>query len=256
CSHLTHPMNYWGVRAQRLESLAPHDQTIEETAAHYIETLKSLQPEGPYHMVGWSLGGTIAFEMALQLEQHQEKIGTLVLIDALPPGTAPLKKGIPFNRKTELDFIRRCLPQEALQQRLKNINEIKGIWAETVNYLEENEPALKDKIETIKRSIPGLTAIPNAARLSIRQWVQYLNMGRTLDNARSKYIPGRKPETVVHFLKAAGTTVIDPGKWNDYCQKPIKLYELEGHHHSLLKMPRVKTTAKLFEKIRRENPVH
>jgi amino acid adenylation domain-containing protein len=253
CSHLTHPMNYWGVRAQRLEGLAPHDRTIEETAAHYIETLKSLQPDGPYHIVGWSLGGTIAFEMALQLEQQQEKIGILVLIDALPPGPGRVEKGIPFNCKTELDFIRRCLPGEALHQRLKNINEIKGIWAETVNYLEENGPALEDKIETIKRSIPGLTAIPNNAPLSIRKLVQYLNIGRTLDNARSKYIPGRKPETVVHFFKAAGTKVIDPGKWNDYCQKPVRLYELGGDHHSLLKMPQVETTAKLFEKIQREN---
>jgi len=249
CRHLTQPLNYWGVRAQWLEGAAPHEQTIEETAAHYIENLKSLQPRGPYHIVGWSLGGTIAFEMALELERLQEKIGTLVLIDALPPAASPVEKKISFNRKTELDFIRCCLPEETLQQRLKNINEIKGIWTETINYLEENELALKDKIETIKGSIPGLTAIPNAARLSIRQLVQYLNLGRTLDRARSKYIPTRKLEAAVHFFKATETREIDPTKWNNYCQKPIKVYELEGDHYSLLKMPLVKTTAKLFQKI-------
>src|SRR5262249_36260326 len=41
---------------------APYTR-IEEMAAHYLEALKTVQPEGPYLLGGWSLGGTIAYEM-------------------------------------------------------------------------------------------------------------------------------------------------------------------------------------------------
>jgi len=36
-------------------------------AAYYIKALRTVQPEGPYFLGGWSFGGLVAFEMAQQL---------------------------------------------------------------------------------------------------------------------------------------------------------------------------------------------
>ena len=43
------------------------DRTVEAMAARYVAAVTTAQPEGPYEVVGYSLGGLIAFEVARQL---------------------------------------------------------------------------------------------------------------------------------------------------------------------------------------------
>ncbi|CAN5561115.1 hypothetical protein BH11MYX1_BH11MYX1_46540 [soil metagenome] len=54
-------------------------------AAHQIETIRTVQPHGPYTLGGWSMGGSLSFEMAVQLEAAGEHVAGLVLIGATPP---------------------------------------------------------------------------------------------------------------------------------------------------------------------------
>lgn len=56
---------------------------LEEIASYHIKTIRSLQPEGPYFLLGSSGGGIIAFEIAQQL--RAERIGFLGMIDTLGP---------------------------------------------------------------------------------------------------------------------------------------------------------------------------
>ncbi len=57
-------------------------ETVEELAAHYISAIQAVQPQGPYLLGGWSLGGVIALEMAQQLRRQGCEIGVLAIIDA------------------------------------------------------------------------------------------------------------------------------------------------------------------------------
>ena len=51
--------------------------TLEEMAAIYLEALRAVQPEGPYRLGGWSMGGVVAFEMARQLGDQVEQLAVL-----------------------------------------------------------------------------------------------------------------------------------------------------------------------------------
>ena len=55
---------------------------IPAIAAKYIEILKMRQPHGPYNLGGWCYGGMIAYEMACQLKEAGEDMGSLILIDS------------------------------------------------------------------------------------------------------------------------------------------------------------------------------
>ena len=55
--------------------------SIKEMAEHYINEIKKIQPKGPYFLVGHSLGGSIAFEMAIQLQKSGDKVGSIALLD-------------------------------------------------------------------------------------------------------------------------------------------------------------------------------
>src|ERR1019366_5081506 len=55
---------------------------MEEMARDYADQIRITQPSGPYHLLGWSLGGNIAFAIAEELERRGEQIGLLVILDA------------------------------------------------------------------------------------------------------------------------------------------------------------------------------
>jgi pimeloyl-ACP methyl ester carboxylesterase len=56
-------------------------ESIEQLAAQYLSDIRLVQPNGPYHICGFSAGGMIAFEIARQLREDGDTIGTLLLIE-------------------------------------------------------------------------------------------------------------------------------------------------------------------------------
>ncbi|KAF2031853.1 ketoacyl-synt-domain-containing protein [Setomelanomma holmii] len=58
---------------------------VEGVAAIYLNEIKRRQPEGPYLIGGWSAGGVMAYEVAMQLVNAGEQVESLVLIDAPCP---------------------------------------------------------------------------------------------------------------------------------------------------------------------------
>lgn len=59
-------------------------RTIEGLAAHNVAVATEADPEGPYHLAGWSVGGFVAFEMARQLRAAGRPVGAVVVVDAGP----------------------------------------------------------------------------------------------------------------------------------------------------------------------------
>ncbi|MFF8446875.1 amino acid adenylation domain-containing protein [Streptomyces leeuwenhoekii] len=64
-------------------------RSVPELAADYIAALRRVQPHGPYTIGGWSFGGFVAFEMAIQLARAGEKVADLVLLDTTALASGP-----------------------------------------------------------------------------------------------------------------------------------------------------------------------
>jgi amino acid adenylation domain-containing protein len=73
-----------------LASDAAAGADVEAIAAATLDALRRVQPAGPYHLLGWSVGGVLAFEMACQLAARGEPVGSLVLLDSFLPRDLPL----------------------------------------------------------------------------------------------------------------------------------------------------------------------
>jgi amino acid adenylation domain-containing protein/non-ribosomal peptide synthase protein (TIGR01720 family) len=63
----------------------PEPATIPEIARECRNVLRQIQPEGPYDLIGWSLGGVIAQETARLLIEEGQEIGLLAGIDSPLP---------------------------------------------------------------------------------------------------------------------------------------------------------------------------
>ena len=72
----------YGLQARGLRRPEPLPATMAEMARDYADQIRMAQPSGPYHLLGWSLGGNIAFAIAEELERRGQEIGLLVILDA------------------------------------------------------------------------------------------------------------------------------------------------------------------------------
>jgi thioesterase domain-containing protein len=61
-------------------------------AAEHVRAIRAVQPEGPYYLAGWSFGGTVAYEMAVQLERQRQQIAFLGVMDTME---SSLWRGLP-----------------------------------------------------------------------------------------------------------------------------------------------------------------
>ncbi|MCF5736479.1 syringopeptin non-ribosomal peptide synthetase SypC, partial [Pseudomonas syringae] len=60
-------------------------QTMECLATRLLSAMRSVQPHGPYRLAGWSFGGLMAYEIAIQLEGMDEEVEFIGLLDTYMP---------------------------------------------------------------------------------------------------------------------------------------------------------------------------
>ena len=82
--HLGDEQPFYGIQASGFASDDVPPSPIEDMAARYVQEIRRIQPEGPYFLGGWSLGGQVAFEMARQLRSLGETVGLLAILDGAP----------------------------------------------------------------------------------------------------------------------------------------------------------------------------
>ncbi|MEG0182457.1 MAG: amino acid adenylation domain-containing protein, partial [Stenotrophomonas sp.] len=73
-----------GLQSPALDATQPLPDSIDALAADYVARVLALQPNGPVHLLGWSVGGIIAQAMAVHLQALGRRVGELVLLDAYP----------------------------------------------------------------------------------------------------------------------------------------------------------------------------
>jgi amino acid adenylation domain-containing protein len=79
------PENFrlYGVQARALDGTSEFPDSVRDMAADYVQQVKTVQPAGPYRLLGHSFGGNVAHEMAVQLREEGEDVA-LIVGDAYP----------------------------------------------------------------------------------------------------------------------------------------------------------------------------
>ncbi|MFC9893512.1 non-ribosomal peptide synthase/polyketide synthase [Nocardia sp. NPDC127579] len=80
--HLGPDRPVYGLQLPHLTEDGHELDSIEQLAQRYIREMRSVQPVGPYHLLGWSLGGLIAYEIATSLVAAGERVELLALLDS------------------------------------------------------------------------------------------------------------------------------------------------------------------------------
>nr|WP_255492750.1 amino acid adenylation domain-containing protein [Luteimonas sp. RC10] len=73
-----------GLQSPALDLAQPLPGSIDALADDYARRVAALQPTGPLHLLGWSVGGILAQAMAVRLRALGREVGVLALLDAYP----------------------------------------------------------------------------------------------------------------------------------------------------------------------------
>ncbi|MET9255220.1 amino acid adenylation domain-containing protein [Streptomyces sp. NPDC003717] len=74
----------YGLQTPNLDGDQHFPGSIEAMAAHYVAQVRTVQPHGPYRLLGWSFGGNVVQEVAVQLQEAGEEVALLAVMDAFP----------------------------------------------------------------------------------------------------------------------------------------------------------------------------
>ena len=106
------------IRPRGLEAReAPHTR-LDEMARDYAEAIRRHQPDGPYHLVGWSTGGLVALAVAEQLREAQAEVGVVAMLDTPPTGRLPRRR---YERRRPLPDIDLRVRREVLRRHTRRV---------------------------------------------------------------------------------------------------------------------------------------
>jgi aspartate racemase len=179
--------------------------TLENLAAHYIQEMRSLQPEGPYYLMGLCFGGVVAYEMAQQLVGQGQQVAFLGLFDT---------------------FIGRYLTFLRLHQRFSNLFQLTpSELLRRIKYKIE-----KKFVKDDNKYSPYLYN-PNLPRRMLEAYTPQVYSGRvTLFKAMN--------QISVNYA----ITPPEVG-WRKFVNGELEIHEIPGSHVGILEEPNVKILA-------------
>ncbi|WP_338499014.1 amino acid adenylation domain-containing protein [Streptomyces sp. SJL17-4] len=102
--HVEADIPLYGLQARGLDGTSEPARSITEMAADYVEQIRSVRPSGPYRLLGWSYGGAVAHEMAVQLRAAGQEISALVILDQYPWSRGEDGEAVDAVEETEVDL--------------------------------------------------------------------------------------------------------------------------------------------------------
>jgi amino acid adenylation domain-containing protein len=206
----------YGLQARGLDGKQPAFDRIEDMANDFIQAIQTIQPHGPYFLLGYSFGGIIAFEMARQLATQGEDVGFLGLLDIRCPLVPEISA--PFYQWLDLQLNR--LRKMTREQQIKYfINKI--IYRRKTDYRSEIVTTLCD----LDMFTPEL-----------------LNVLDRNIKARNKYQPQVYAGMAHLFWTEYHNSYIDRYPtlgWGDLIAGDLQLHHVPGDHSTLMKEPHV-----------------
>ena len=204
----------YGIQSQGLDGKQPILSRIEDMASHYIQEIQAIQPEGPYLLIGYSMGATIAYEMSIQLSAQGQKIALLGLLDQLAPNTPRIRPSL----LTTISIHWRNLVQLPSNRRL---NYLKGRTIDRARGFKDKDYIL-DGV-----NIDSLNS-------------ELLNVLDANIESAEKYIPTNYAGDVTLFrckVQPVSDAMQPQLGWDRIVTGNIKICPIEGDHFTLLREP-------------------
>ena len=214
--------------------------SIEEISDTYHRHVKKTQPNGPYALTGYSLGTTVAFEIAKRLEANGDTVAFCAALD-YPPHVIPLVKDLDWTAAVVLvAYFLELIPQDSVPSL---VSRFRGL----------------SKVETIQ-SVLDISQPEQRAmlHLDMEQLLAIVNVTDHFGSMAKTYHPEGQVEkmdiffcTPLHSVERDRDSWVNgqSSKWQDFSRTEIKFHECEGDHADMLNPTYVKGFEKTMARV-------
>jgi thioesterase domain-containing protein/acyl carrier protein len=211
---------------------------VSQIAAEHLAAVREVQPEGPYHLAGWSFGGLVAFEMALQLERAGETAAFVGLLDTVSPVLMErwawdgdedtmlvLARDVAARSRRPFTLPRQALAGLSTEEQLRAV--VRALHDQGAAPVAFDEAVLADQVHTV----------------------------RARRQSRAGYVPGRFDGWLTLFRAVDELDGFDDFlapctdeerrtlAWSRYAAPPVEVYRVPGSHATIGSEPHVRVLA-------------
>ncbi|MFO5491976.1 MAG: non-ribosomal peptide synthetase, partial [Cuspidothrix sp.] len=211
---------------------------VEVIAAEYIKALQSVQPQGPYFLGGYSLGGKVVFEMAQQLLRQGQSLALVAIFDTTAPIARPQPTDDEWDDARWLTTIAKILTT---------------VFAKDVDLDADRLPSLAPA-EQLKYVLDYLKMIdilpPDAGTTQLNQLLQAFKA-----DAQVNYVPQEFVPIPITLFRASEVDPAESAKlpseilqdsawgWSKFSSTPVVVNFVPGNHLTMMTQPHVRKLA-------------
>jgi enterobactin synthetase component F len=218
--HLDPAMPVYGLQSRGLRSSDQLPASIEQIASDYLTEIRRVQPDGPYRLVGRSLGGLIGHAIVERMQALELEVEMLAMIDSYVFAGGELAG--PRNEAEEIRAVMSFLDTHPLHgDTPQTLKELAAVVVQT--YDPHSIPLFQEIIRSNPEFIYNLCAV----------MINHLALARN-------YVPGKIDVDLLYFQamdkKGDLEGILDrsPSAWRRFIGGRIEVHELACHHEGVL----------------------
>ncbi|WP_375584559.1 amino acid adenylation domain-containing protein [Cyclobacterium xiamenense] len=224
----------FGIQAKGLDGVEEPLRTVEAIASQYLSEVLQQNPNGPYLLAGYSLGGIIAYEMASQLRKMGKSVEKLVLFDTYA-----------FQSNYRKPFVLRIL--ESLRYFFgKRIFDVELLFRHPSIFRRIKKASWERKVRKVRKLFRPEQDKAETSLLKTYKRVEFVYKEACKEYQIKRY------EGPVDLIKARIAASYLPDKenfgWKPYVRE-LRVWEADGEHITMLSPPNDASFAGLLQQI-------
>ncbi|MCH2089034.1 MAG: amino acid adenylation domain-containing protein [Pseudoalteromonas sp.] len=195
---------------------------VPEIAKRLLNAIKSIQPEGSIHLCGYSTGGSLAFEIARQLENEDRQNVKLTIIDSLPPSEYKTEKTESTNSALYTHLFRQISGSDISSYTLDSVEEF------AMGKVEEKLAYIRSKLERDHNVTVEQTLLQK--KLSLYQ--------RQIEAVRN-YCPQDKVSasfTLLSCQRHKDAKQKQMAQWQSFVEGELRVINSESSHSEIIRV--------------------
>lgn len=245
-SHITSNYTCWGISYNGENTIYPNRINVSEKAAQYIEALQKIQPEGPYTLFGWCVGGIFVYEMARQLLRDKHEIDKLFIVTSPAPGYRnTLLYQFDISLVWEKFLVKYLFKNKKINKAIGHCKSIREVWETACKCAAAEEcdmEGLRARIENyFGNRLEISRAIPNFHQADLIGILKYMNTIRTISHAGVVYKSedNKSLNVNTHLFNSINDTSVkntkrNIKKWKRLLGPSITVWNQKAAHFTLM----------------------